>query len=320
VNVQRQQLVVAILLALCMRGVARTEEKPKASGDPVAATVNGEAVYRSEVLRTLYATLKGRHESLDAAARGKLLARVLEEMIDQRLVYQFLKKSGKAADAKSVAAEIAAIGKQLEKRRREWPAHLKENGYTRTTFERQIEWRLSWQAYLEETMTDKLLEEYFASHLPQYDGGEVRASHILLRIENQSSGKELQKLVEKAGKIRREIKGGEITFAEAAKKYSHGPSRLRGGDIGYFPRHGVQGEEFSRAAFALAKKEISDPIVTEFGVHLIQTTDIRPGTRQWTEVRSELARDVTRELFEKIAKKQHVGAKIEYTGVIPGLE
>ncbi|MCG8587470.1 MAG: peptidylprolyl isomerase, partial [Pirellulales bacterium] len=234
-----------------------------------------------------------------------------------RLVYQFLKQSDKVADPKTVAAEIRSIGDGLKKQRKTWKEYLKENGYTQTTFQRQIEWRLSWQAYLAATINDKLMEEYFLSHLAEYDGSEVRASHILLRIDEGSSGEAVQRLVDKAHEIRKQIAAGELTFAEAAKKYSIGPSRLRGGDIGFFPRHGVQGEAFSKAAFELRENEVSDPVVTAFGVHLIQNTDIRAGKRKWTDVRARLRRDVTRELFEKIAQRQRATAKIEFTNVIP---
>ena len=296
---------------------ATAQEKPAASSDPVAATVNDEKVYRSEVLRTFFTTLKGKHESLDGLTRNKLLASVLEEMVDQRLVYQFLDKAGKTVDAKTVDAEIRTIGEQLKKRKQTWPEHLKQKGYTKTTFRRQIEWRLSWQGYLDATITDKLLEDYFVRQLGEFGGGQVRASHILLRVDDQASGEALQKLVDRASEIRKKITDGELTFEAAAKKYSDGPSRLRGGDIGFFARKGVQGEAFSKAAFDLKKDAISEPVVTGFGVHLIKVTDIRAGKKKWTDVKPQLRREVTRELFEKIADKQRSGAKVKYTNVVP---
>ena len=303
----------------CVSHSTCAQEK-RGDGDPVAATVNGEQVYRSEVLRTFYTTLRGKHESLDATTRTKMLASVLDEVIDQRLVYAFLKQSGKVASEATVTAELKTIAAQLEKQKQDRAEYLKENGYTPTTFRRQIAWRLSWQAYLDATINDELLKKYFQSHLPEYDGSEVRASHILLRIDDQSSGESVQRVVDKARRIRQEIKQDTSTFAEAAKKYSDGPSRLRGGDIGFFPRYGVQGEAFSRAAFDLGKYDISDPVVTSYGVHLIQATEIRPGKKKWTDIKDRLRRDITRELFEKIAAKQRVGAKIEFTNAVPHFE
>jgi parvulin-like peptidyl-prolyl isomerase len=307
----------SILCVLFAPALAHAQPKLPVSGDPVAATVNDEKVYRSEVLRTFFTTLKGKHKSLDGLTRNKLLATVLEEMVDQRLVYQSLKKLGKTADAKTVDAEIRTIGEQLKKRKQSWLEHLKQKGYTKTTFRRQIEWRLSWQGHLDATINDKLLEDYFVRHRSEYGGGQVRASHILLRADDPSNGEAIQKLVDRAAGIRENIQGSKLTFEAAAKKYSDGPSRLRGGDIGYFPRKGVQGETFSKAAFDLKKDQISAPVVTTFGVHLIKVTDIRAGKKKWTDVRAELRRNVARELFEKIADKQRSGAKVKYTDVVP---
>ncbi|MCG8587163.1 MAG: hypothetical protein MI757_20855, partial [Pirellulales bacterium] len=72
-------------LFLCATGprVFLAQEAPKTGGDPVAATVNGDKIYRSEVLRTFFTTLKGKHQGLDAATRSKMLASILDEVIDQ---------------------------------------------------------------------------------------------------------------------------------------------------------------------------------------------------------------------------------------------
>ena len=71
-------------------------------------------------------------------------------------------------------------------------------------------------------------------------------------------------------------------------------------------------EEFSRAAFALKKEELSQPVVTAFGVHLIQVLDVIPGQRTWEDCREELRPAVTLYLFRWIAEKERKRAKITY--------
>lgn len=88
---------------------------------------------------------------------------------------------------------------------------------------------------------------------------EVRASHILVKTK------------EEAEKIREEIVAGK-DFAEAAKEYSLCPSKSDGGDLGFFG-HNVMVIEFDHAAFELKKGELSKPINTNFGWHLILVTD-----------------------------------------------
>ena len=88
---------------------------------------------------------------------------------------------------------------------------------------------------------------------------EVRASHILVKSEDE------------AKKLLEEIKGGK-SFADAAKEVSLCPSGRDGGDLGFFKK-GVMVKPFEDAAFAMKEiGEISEPVQTQFGWHLICRT------------------------------------------------
>ncbi len=97
---------------------------------------------------------------------------------------------------------------------------------------------------------------------PNLDVTEVRASHILVKTRPE------------AVKIRKEIVNGDITFEDAAEKYSLCPSSVNGGDLGYFKR-GQMVQPFSDVAFDLKVGKISDPVGTKFGWHLIKVVDKR---------------------------------------------
>jgi len=86
----------------------------------------------------------------------------------------------------------------------------------------------------------------------------IRASHIL--VEKQSQ----------ALKVAEELKGG-ADFGFLAKKYSTCPSSKRGGDLGVFGR-GQMVREFEQAAYALKVGEVSEPVRTQFGYHIIKRT------------------------------------------------
>jgi len=86
----------------------------------------------------------------------------------------------------------------------------------------------------------------------------VRTSHIL--VEKQSQ----------ALRVLEELRNG-ADFGELARKYSQCPSRKRGGDLGFFGR-GQMAREFERAAFALKVGEVSRPVRTQFGYHIIKRT------------------------------------------------
>lgn len=88
---------------------------------------------------------------------------------------------------------------------------------------------------------------------------EVRASHILVSTEDE------------ANKLREEIISGK-DFAAVAAEYSQCPSGSAGGDLGFFGK-GMMVKPFEDAAFELEVGEISKPVQTQFGWHLIVVTD-----------------------------------------------
>ena len=89
---------------------------------------------------------------------------------------------------------------------------------------------------------------------------QVKASHILVKTDVE------------AGSLLFDIKRGTITFEDAARQKSSCPSGKKGGDLGWFGR-GQMVEEFEDAAFSLQKGEISKPVKTKFGWHIIRCDD-----------------------------------------------
>ena len=87
----------------------------------------------------------------------------------------------------------------------------------------------------------------------------VRASHLLVKTE------------EDAAKLREEILAGK-DFAEVAAQVSMCPSGRDGGDLGFFGK-GQMVKEFEDACFSMEVGEVSNPIKTQFGYHLIKLTD-----------------------------------------------
>lgn len=88
---------------------------------------------------------------------------------------------------------------------------------------------------------------------------EVKASHILVKTEQEAMD------------LYNEIKNGK-SFAEIAEEKSLCPSGQNGGDLGFFGK-GMMVKPFEDAAFTLEVGELSKPVQTQFGWHLIQVTD-----------------------------------------------
>ncbi len=109
-------------------------------------------------------------------------------------------------------------------------------------------------------VSEKEVEEYYNSNKNSFISGEtVTASHILVET------------LEKANDILKEINDG-LSFADAAQKYSSCPSKNSGGNLGKFGK-GQMVPEFEDAVFAMKVGDISSPVKTQFGHHLIQLNE-----------------------------------------------
>ncbi len=103
-------------------------------------------------------------------------------------------------------------------------------------------------------------------------------------------------------------------FAAQAKEKSACPSKLKGGDVDWFQGIGFMVEPFSRAAFALKPFEISEPVKTPYGYHLILVTDRKPGR----DVKFEDVKEMVKEhyctmLHDNIISEARQHAKITIT-------
>jgi peptidyl-prolyl cis-trans isomerase C len=93
--------------------------------------------------------------------------------------------------------------------------------------------------------------------------------------------------LDKAKEAYKKIKDG-MDFAEVANEYSVCPSKARGGELGYFTK-GKMVPEFEEVAFSLEVGEISEPVETKFGYHIIEVTDRKPaGIKSFEEVKDEI--------------------------------
>ena len=116
------------------------------------------------------------------------------------------------------------------------------------------------------------------------------ARHILMRTGPQMTEAQA---IEKLTEFRNRITSGQADFAELAKQFSQDGSSRAGGDLGW-ANPGTYVPEFEEALDSLSPGEISQPLVSRFGVHLIQLIERRPHTLTVREQR-DMARNAARE-------------------------
>jgi peptidyl-prolyl cis-trans isomerase C len=288
--------------------------RPANWSEPLA-TVNGEKITRGDVIDFL-----SRYE-LPPADREQIYHDVIETLINTRLVTQFLDRQKIPVSEDRVNAEVSNFEKQLKSEGQSLAQALLESNKSMAEFRKELANRVRWIDYVKLKGTDAELRKYAEQHKDLLNGTQVRASHILLTVEPTASAAEKEKVRQKLLGIKRDIEAKKTTFADAANKFSQDPANTQqvdkqtvkaGGDIGYFGLKSGIVEEFGHAAFALKPGQISDPIETPYGYHLILVTDRKEGPKvDFEQNKPLIINDYAAELQKQILTAERQKAKVD---------
>ncbi len=160
------------------------------------------------------------------------------------------------------------------------------------------------RAYFAETIANAVTEEAVRAEYDAYVGDfqaqpEIRASHILVETE------------EEAKAIKTEIEGG-ADFATLARERSIDPGAANGGDLGFFGR-GMMVAPFEEAAFALTDAgQVSDPVQSQFGWHVIRLEETRESTPPaFEQVAGQLQQRLLMRTFDETIAKLMAGVEVD---------
>lgn len=141
------------------------------------------------------------------------------------------------------------------------------------------------------------VKKYYEGHRAEFESKQERqASHILIAVDPGASAEDKRKAREKADALAKELQQHPGRFAEVAKKESQDPgSAANGGDLGFFGR-GAMPKAFDDAVFAMKPGEVSGPVETQYGFHVIRLTAVKGGeSRSFDEVRSQIETELKRQ-------------------------
>jgi peptidyl-prolyl cis-trans isomerase C len=287
------------------------------------AVVNGTVITEKELDRQvgfLQQRLRETGTSVNQANFAKMRRDALENLIDQELLYQA------AVEQKTKVSETE-IDQALKTIKARFPdeAHFKDAlskaSLSEAALRSQLEKNLTIDQFIDKqfvqkvAISDKDAKAYYDAHPDLFKRPEqVRASHILIRVDPKADQSQKDNARKKIEAIQQKLKKGE-DFGELAKQYSEDPSSARGGDLDYFGR-GKMVKPFEDAAFALKPGEVSDIVETQYGYHLIKVTDRKPETViSYDEIKDKLKDYLKQETIRKevgsYLAEQKAKAKIE---------
>lgn len=259
-------------------------------GDEIVARVNGEKITKAELYETMI-----QYYGQDS----------LNQLVAQKIIESESKKNNIAVTADEIKEEVTRLSGDYGGEAA-LQAALAYNNMTMEALEKSIVLNLRIEKLLAPTITisDDEISAYFTTNKSTFDRPEqVQASHIL--VETEQAAAEVQSQI-----------GQGRDFAELAKEYSTDESNKDlGGDLGTFGR-GVMAQEFEQAAFSLAAGEISEPVKTEYGYHIIKLAAKIPAQdavleEHTAEIRQTLLREKVQTEFDTWLQQKYTEYRIE---------
>lgn len=291
-------VVMCIILVLGVLWAMQAQQTQLA--DPLVVSVNGDAIYTSEVLAW--------QERIPQEERQRYTPQVLiEQLIDQRLILQYAREQGvEISDEqlqKAVDRQLSFFGTTHE----ELSQALKAQGESFEEFERGVHDELVFEVFISEVLlpsidiSDSRVQAYYEDNPSEFQAppSHVRIRHLLVSSEEDAQG------------LRDEWASG-VEFATLARAYSL-DNAPRGGDLGFISEDSPLVEPFKTAALALDVEEVSEPVQTEFGWHLIKREpDVIPLREARQIISNKLQQAQAQEVFSELLQELRGQATIRY--------
>jgi len=293
--------LVAALAFVSIALLASALEKQPSEGK--VAVVNGSVITQEDFdkeMNHVRQRLLSMGKPLTDAQIPEIKKEVLENLINRELLYR-------ESQRKAIKVDEAAINEQVTTLKRRFPdedefktalikANLSEAGL-KARIKRGVAIQQFIDTYIAKkaTVSDQEIKALYESRPGFFKQPEqVRASHILIKVDPKADESQRAVARKKIEKIRQKLQQGE-DFAALAKEFSQGPSSVKGGDLGYFGR-GQMVKPFEKAAFGLTPGDVSGIVETRFGYHLIKVIERRPETTiAFEDIKNRLGRYLMQE-------------------------
>lgn len=271
-------LALTIVVAVAF-GITQFFLKQKERGD-VVAKINGEKIYKSQIEQKLVGILSSQGQEAKTPEIDNLPQEVIEILAKEIYLEEQLTKIAKKSDA--------AKSKEVQARINDIQGKILRQAYVDSIIKNEI--------------TEEKINDKYAQLTNELAGKkEYLVSHLIVKTK------------EEAEKISKDLTAKKaLRFSDAAKKYSlDKESSDKGGELGYVLEDNII-KEISEVVTKLKKDEISAPIQTKFGWHLVKFSDVRdakalPFESVKDNIREQLIQDRLNEINSKIIKD----AKIE---------
>ncbi len=303
--------------------LVRRAEQELAFIPEVVAKVDNETIagdrIKAAVLPNLVAMLNTQGAMPSQQELHEFAVHLTNQLVEQKLLFQACRRAGYEPDMETANRQMFELEARLGEERFEQA--LKEQRISREQFLRQTADTIALNHWFETEVLpgievkEEEVEEFYRENREQIvEPEQVEVSHILIAVQDKENQESLEAAETRIREIAAEITG-EDSFAAAAEQHSDCPSGREGGRLPPFGR-GEMVPPFEAAAFASQPGQISDPVQTDFGFHLILSHNHSPRREvPFEEAKGQLKQMLTNRrvnaTIEEILEQQRQQTEVE---------
>jgi peptidyl-prolyl cis-trans isomerase SurA len=257
--------------------------------DRVVAIVNDGVVLNSDLDAEVYAVTERLHEQkLELPPQNVLRQQVLERLVLQEIQVQHATKAGVKVSDENVNAALQDVAKRNGMTLTQLPEALAKQGVDYPTYREEIRREITLQMLRQRdvmqhiSVTPREIDQFLDKQAKTpSERNEYNVSHILIAVGQEASQSQLDAAAKRAEDVYERAKGGE-DFAKLAVAYSNSQTAFEGGALGW--RKGSELPTFLTDIVAKLKPgEVSEPLRTPTGFHIIKLNEVRGGSQQSVE-------------------------------------
>jgi len=334
------KILICLAIFLAVSGLSCKKKDTDSGVDNIAVTINGVDIPQSEIDKLVQSQLKmiaKQSAQLPPTLVEQYEKQLREQFLEQTIRRHLLDQEVKEANIVITDEEVMSMIEEIATSQKEplsieeFKKKMAEYGQSFDEVKEEVREGLARNKFMQShwagkiDVTEEDARKYYDENPKQFEQPEqVRASHILIKPEladpnidpNADPNKAKATAKAKAEDLLKQIKEG-ADFAELAKAHSNCPSAPQGGDLGFFPR-GETTPAFENTAFELEIGQFSEIVETEYGYHIIKTTDYKEaGITTFDQAKDNIIKQLTQKKQSELAEEYIESLKAKANIVYP---
>lgn len=300
-----------ILFGLTLLGSISVGHSVQAGTQEIVAVVNDDAISARDLTTRMKLIIASSGLQNNKEIRAKLTPQILNSLINEQLMLQEARKMNIEVERSEIETGFAKIAVQNKSTPEKFKAMLRRGGIDISTMYLQIEAQVAWGKVVQKRLrprvivSDRDIDDTLSRIQAKVGSKEYLTAEIFLPIDGAKSVKSVKQL---SNRLVREIKSGKASFFSLAQQFSKAAGAVNGGDTGWMQETQIS-EEILAGLKAIKKNQVTKPIKTLSGYHILFLRDIRTLTENTMPSRDQIYYSLGAERLEKLQRRHLMDLK-----------